>query len=174
MAEPTPGSSPNRQTFDAIDFRTGPAFAKAVEEPEAMRVISPDRAFAGPPLVGASRKWRPVTSRRRARSRVLSGGKVAHDTRTVSGRMLCAAPSSPKTTASVCRASTTTEMTTSARQQACRTPASKRPPISSSSSRRSGTISTPTTACPSRSSEAAIPIPIDPRPMTVTCMVLSS
>ena len=53
-SEPMPAASPRRNTLAEVAARMLSAAAKALGEPEAMKVSSPDSARARPPDIGAS------------------------------------------------------------------------------------------------------------------------
>ena len=93
---------------------------------------------------------------------------VAQESITAPGVIAAAAPSSPNRADSVCAALTTTQRTTSAPVAASAGVLAEFPPRAANRVTVSTFRSYPVTEKPSRSSEDAIPDPIDPRPITLT------
>ena len=93
---------------------------------------------------------------------------VAEETKTPSLARVSATPCAPNRMASVCAAVTTTETTIAASLAASAGVAAPRPPAAAKRATAAGSTSQPVTAKPARSSDCAMPNPIDPRPITAT------
>ena len=173
MVAPWPGVSPSTQTLVAMASSTGLALAIASALPAAIRVSCPSFARAAPPETGAStyRKPRAVVSA--ARSRASAGAMVAETISTAPGARRGAAPSGPKTAARAWAALTVKITAASVPCGRSAPPATAAPPAFVKASRASARGSIPVTAWPARSRLSAAPMPMEPSPMTATCISAS-
>ena len=156
-AEPTPTSAPRPYTLAAIASKIGSARFIASSRPDARSVNAPSAARAGPPLVGASRKVRPVASILAPMLRVSAGSIVTQDMISASGAVDARTPASPNRTDSHCAAFTTTRMTASAPDAASREDPVALPNSSAKRAATEGFASAPTTDRPFRAKFPARP-----------------
>ncbi len=173
---PAPISGPRSKTRAATASKAGLALAKACGSPDAMTVMSPMAALAAPPEIGPSMKRSPASRMGRARARTASGAQVAHWTTTEPGVIAATAPASPKSAACACSALTTTQKRTSACAPTSAGEVAIRPPFSAKLCAAAGLGSKPQVSIPARTSEAAMPSPMEPKPTTparMVCVVIS-
>jgi len=95
ISEPMPAASPRRNTLAEVAARMLSAVAKALGEPEAMKVSSPDSARARPPDIGESKSSWPLLSRRSPSDFAKAAGTVAHCITSPPLRRPATAPFSP-------------------------------------------------------------------------------
>ncbi len=173
-SEPMPGASPRRNTVAEVAARIDSAAAKALADPEAMKVSSPDSARARPPDIGASKSSWPDRASRSPSALAKAGGTVAHCMTRPPLRSFATAPPSPNSTVSTCCALTTATTSASADAAACAGVAASVPPAAAKASRAGALGSTPVTLWPPFNRFFAMPRPIEPRPTKATRGVLLS
>jgi hypothetical protein len=99
---------------------------------------------------------------------------VAEETKTPPLANAAAPPCGPNRIASVCAAVTTTETTAAVSLAVSAGVAAPWPPAAANRAAAAGSTSHPVTAKPARSSDYAMPTPIDPRPITaMRCAVIA-